>query len=121
MRSRRRIAGEIAGEGKRFYFNSLGISRQKLASLIPSGCAWRFPETGGLLTTPRRGAGNRAKTRRPQAVVEALSLKEGDQVEITVAGERALEIDSRRRHREKALQRLRSRGWRFNREQLHER
>ena len=71
--------------------------------------------------------GNSLAIRLPQAVVEALELKEGDQVEITIAGARNLEIDSRRRRRERALERLRSRGWtlppgwKFNREELYDR
>ena len=38
--------------------------------------------------------GNSLAIRIPQSVVEALELKEGDEVEITVAGRRDLEADS---------------------------
>jgi antitoxin MazE len=50
--------------------------------------------------------GNSLAVRLPAAVVEALDLKEGDQIEIRIAGDR--EFDVRRdRSREKALARLR--------------
>jgi antitoxin MazE len=39
--------------------------------------------------------GNSLAVRLPAAVVEALSLKEGDEIEIQVAGSRAFEIDRR--------------------------
>jgi antitoxin MazE len=70
--------------------------------------------------------GNSLAIRLPQAVVEALDLKEGDQVEIIVAGKREFKVD-RDRRREKALERLRQRGWtlppgwKFDREEIHER
>ena len=44
--------------------------------------------------------------RLPTAVVEALDLKEGDQIEIRIAGTREFEV-SRDRRRERALERLR--------------
>jgi antitoxin MazE len=50
--------------------------------------------------------GNSLAVRLPQAVVEALKLKEGDEIEITVAGARRFEI-ARDRSREEALARLR--------------
>ena len=50
--------------------------------------------------------GNSLAVRLPQAVVEALKLKEGDEIEITVAGARRFEI-GRDRWREQALARLR--------------
>jgi antitoxin MazE len=70
--------------------------------------------------------GNSLATRLPQAVVEALDLKEGDQVEISVAGKRDLKLD-RDRRRERALEVLRESGWhfppnwKFNRQELYER
>lgn len=50
--------------------------------------------------------GNSLAVRLPAAVVEALELKEGDQIEIRIAGDRAFEVrrDPSRRH---ALDRLR--------------
>jgi antitoxin MazE len=46
--------------------------------------------------------GNSLAVRLPSAVVEALELKEGDQIEIRVAGKREFEI-ARDRSAEKAL------------------
>lgn len=50
--------------------------------------------------------GNSLAVRLPATVVEALDLKEGDQIEIRIAGERAFEV-ARDRSRDKALTRLR--------------
>ena len=50
--------------------------------------------------------GNSLAIRLPAAVVKALDLKEGDQIEVTVAGARQFEI-RRDRSREAALARLR--------------
>jgi antitoxin MazE len=50
--------------------------------------------------------GNSLAVRLPSAVVEALDLKEGDQIEIRIAGAREFEV-SRDRKRERALDRLR--------------
>jgi antitoxin MazE len=50
--------------------------------------------------------GNSLAVRLPAVVVEALNLKEGDQIEIRVAGEREFEI-GRDKTRERALERLR--------------
>jgi antitoxin MazE len=50
--------------------------------------------------------GQSLAVRLPSALVEALDLKEGDQIEIQVAGKRKLEI-ARDRNIEKALERIR--------------
>jgi len=50
--------------------------------------------------------GNSLAVRLPSTVVEALELKEGDQIEISVAGNRTFEV-SRDPARERALTRLR--------------
>ena len=50
--------------------------------------------------------GNSLAVRLPAAVVEALGLKEGDDIEIRIAGKREFEV-ARDRSREKALARLR--------------
>jgi antitoxin MazE len=50
--------------------------------------------------------GNSLAVRLPAAVVDALKLKEGDQIEIRVAGEREFEV-SRDRKRQEALEGLR--------------
>ena len=71
--------------------------------------------------------GNSLAIRIPAAVAEALKLKEGDEIEITVAaGERKFEV-ARDRSREEALESLRRlarplpSGFKFDREELHER
>jgi antitoxin MazE len=70
--------------------------------------------------------GNSLAVRLPAAVVEALELKEGDQIEIRIAGSREFEV-SRDRTRDRALQRLRQlrrplpAGFTFDREAAHER
>ena len=56
--------------------------------------------------------GNSLAIRLPQAVVEALQLKEGDEVEISVAGTREFAVD-RDRRRERALEILRNSNWKF--------
>ena len=70
--------------------------------------------------------GNSLAVRLPAAVVEALALKEGDEIEIHVAGARALEVRRRPGARE-LLARLRKfRGrlpadFKFDRLEAHER
>ena len=70
--------------------------------------------------------GNSLAVRLPQALVEALNLKEGDEIEITVAGTREFEV-SRDRKREEAFARLRALkrplppGFKFDREEANER
>lgn len=70
--------------------------------------------------------GNSLAVRLPRAVVEALKLKEGDEIEVTVAGARQFEI-ARDRKREEALKRLRALrrplppGFRFDRDDANER
>jgi antitoxin MazE len=70
--------------------------------------------------------GNSLAIRLPAAVVEALDLKDGDQIEVRIAGDREFEI-SRDRTKEEALERLRRlrrplpRGFIFDRAKAHER
>jgi antitoxin MazE len=70
--------------------------------------------------------GNSLAVRLPAAVVEALELKEGDQIEIRVTGSREFEI-SRDLSAEKALERIRQlrrplpRGFKFDRLEANER
>ena len=70
--------------------------------------------------------GNSLAVRLPKAVVEALGLKEGDDIEISIAGMRRFEI-ARDTTREEALARLRElkrplpKGFRFDRDEAHER
>ena len=70
--------------------------------------------------------GNSLAVRLPAAVVEVLGLKEGDEIEIEIAGKRTLRIE-RDRTREAALERLRALAWKlppgfkFSREEVYER
>lgn len=70
--------------------------------------------------------GNSLAVRLPAAVVEALELKEGDDIVIRVAGDRSFEID-RDRSSEEALARLRRlrgrmpAGFRFDRDDVSRR
>ena len=70
--------------------------------------------------------GNSLAIRLPSAVVEALNLKEGDQIEIRVAGDREFEV-SRDRSRQRAIDRLRRlrrplpTGFSFDRDEANER
>jgi antitoxin MazE len=70
--------------------------------------------------------GNSLAVRLPAAVVEALGLKEGDEIQIEVAGERTFRVE-RDRAREEALERLRALAWKlppgfkFSRDEANER
>jgi len=70
--------------------------------------------------------GNSLAIRLPAAVVQALELKEGDDIEIRVAGSRTFEV-SRNQSRQRALANLRKLrrpfppGFVFDREEAHER
>jgi antitoxin MazE len=56
--------------------------------------------------------GNSLAVRLPVAVVETLQLKEGDQIEVRIVGEREFEID-RDRSRDRAIERLKGLRWRL--------
>jgi antitoxin MazE len=70
--------------------------------------------------------GNSLAIRLPSSVVDALKLKEGDDIEVHVVGERAFDI-ARDRSRERALTRIRSfgkdlpPGWKFDRQEANAR
>ena len=70
--------------------------------------------------------GNSLAVRLPDAVVQALKLKSGDDIEIVVAGAREFQIE-RDNSRERALARLRElkkplpKGFRFDREEANAR
>ena len=70
--------------------------------------------------------GNSLAIRLPAAVVDALGLKEGDEIEISVAGKRDFRV-ARDRRKEKALMQLRHMKWsfpvdfKFNRDEINER
>jgi antitoxin MazE len=70
--------------------------------------------------------GNSLAIRLPAAVVDALGLKDGDEIEISVAGKRDFKV-RRDRSKEKALAQLREMRWsfpadfKFSREEINER
>jgi antitoxin MazE len=70
--------------------------------------------------------GNSLAVRLPAAVVDALGLQEGDEIEIEIAGGRHFAV-SRDRSRERALERLKAlqrplpAGFRFSRDDANER
>jgi antitoxin MazE len=70
--------------------------------------------------------GNSLAVRLPAAVVQALELKEGDQIEILVAGDRSFAVSHDRR-KGRAIERLRRlrralpAGFTFDRETANER
>lgn len=70
--------------------------------------------------------GNSLAVRLPAEVVKALELREGDDIEIRVAGAREFEV-ARDRSRDEALARLRAlrrplpEGWRFDRDEAQAR
>ena len=70
--------------------------------------------------------GNSLAVRLPTVVVETLGLKEGDEIEIRVAGERTFDLDLDR-SRERAVARLRALrkplppGWSFDRDEANRR
>jgi antitoxin MazE len=70
--------------------------------------------------------GNSLAVRLPDAVVKALGLKTGDEIEIIVAGPRQFRVE-RDRARERALDRLRAsrrplpKGFRFDRDEANAR
>jgi antitoxin MazE len=65
--------------------------------------------------------GNSLALRLPAAIVEALGLKEGDEIEVTLASSRHFKV-GRDKSRERAFERLRAlkkplpKGFRFDRE-----
>ena len=70
--------------------------------------------------------GNSLAVRLPAVVVEALDLKEGDEIEISIAGKRDFKV-ARDRSKERAIEQLRQMKWsfppdfEFNREEINER
>src|SRR5438270_10799187 len=69
--------------------------------------------------------GNSLAVRLPAVLVEALDLKEGDEIEFSIAGKRDFKV-ARDRSKERALEQLRQMKWsfspdfRFNREEINE-
>ena len=69
--------------------------------------------------------GNSLAVRLPALVVEALDLKEGDEIKISIAGKRDFKV-ARDRSKDRALEQLRQMKWsfppdfKFNREKIGE-
>jgi antitoxin MazE len=70
--------------------------------------------------------GNSLAIRLPDAVVKALKLKTGDEIEIVISGAKRFEV-ARDRSREQAMERLRAlkkplpKGFRFDRDEANAR
>jgi antitoxin MazE len=70
--------------------------------------------------------GNSLAVRLPASVVEALGLREGDEIEIEISGSRSFRV-GRDRGKDEALERLKALNWslppgfRFSRDEANER
>ncbi len=70
--------------------------------------------------------GNSLAVRLPDAIVKALKLKTGDEIEIVLSGDRQFKVE-RNRSRERALERLRAlqsplpKGFRLDRDEANAR
>ena len=73
------------------------------------------------------GWGNSLAVRLPKALVEQLGLKEGDQLNVVVAKDGAIEVETNEGQRRRALERMAARNWtlpeshRFDRDEANER
>jgi antitoxin MazE len=70
--------------------------------------------------------GNSLAIRLPAALVDALELKEGDEIEVRLAGSRAFDVDLDK-SRQWAMERIRAArwklppGWKFDRDEANSR
>src|SRR5258708_5585161 len=80
--------------------------KARLAFVVCWQCGYTYSNVypGGPMQVSKWG--NSLAIRLPATVVEALELKDGDQIEIRIAGEREFEV-RRDRSREDAIERLR--------------
>ena len=103
---------------------SVGNFRGRLPR-VASEFVWIYNELGISFMQVSKW-GNSLAVRLPAAVVEALDLKEGDEIEISIAGKRDFKV-ARDRSKERALEQLRQMKWsfppdfKFNREEISER
>ena len=71
--------------------------------------------------------GNSLAVRLPKALVDALGLKEGDQLNVVAAKDGAIEVETSEDRRRRALERMAARNWtlpqgyRFDRDEANER
>ena len=105
-----------------FFRNLLG--RQESGD-VASKLGWIYNRLGISFMQVSKW-GNSLAVRLPAVVVEALNLKEGDEIEISIAGKRDFKV-ARDRSKERALEQLRQMKWsfppdfKFNREEINER
>jgi antitoxin MazE len=97
----------------------------QLNARVASKLVWIY-NTLGISSMQVSKWGNSLAVRLPAAVVEALDLKEGDEIEISVASKRDFKV-ARDRSKERALEQLRQMKWsfppdfKFNRDEINER
>jgi len=71
--------------------------------------------------------GNSLAVRLPKALVDQLGLKEGDELNVVVASQGAIEVETRERRRQRALDNMAARNWtlpegyKFDRDEANER
>jgi antitoxin MazE len=71
--------------------------------------------------------GNSLAVRLPKALVEALGLKEGDDLNVVAARDGTIEVETREVQRQRALARMAKRNWtlppeyKFDRDEANER
>lgn len=115
----------LAGVEKAFQRRLSGRRLSKETRGLPSKPVWIYNELGISFMQVSKW-GNSLAVRLPALVVEALDLKEGDEIEISIAGKRDFKV-ARDRSKERALEQLRQMKWsfppdfKFNREQINER
>jgi len=96
-----------------------------LGFTVASKLVWIYNELGISFMQVSKW-GNSLAVRLPAVLVEALDLKEGDEIEISIAGKRDFKV-ARYRSKERALEQLRQMKWsfppdfKFNREEINER
>ena len=101
-----------------------GADRKDQATVAPK-LVWIYNRLGISFMQVSKW-GNSLAVRLPAVVVEALDLKEGDEIEISIAGKRDFKV-ARDRSKERALGQLRQMKWsfppdfKFNREEINER
>ncbi|WP_453955111.1 AbrB/MazE/SpoVT family DNA-binding domain-containing protein [Bradyrhizobium sp. USDA 377] len=72
--------------------------------------------------------GDDLAVRLPEALVEQLGLKEGDELEVVIAREGTIEVKTKEEQRRRAIENLRARDWpplpadyKFDRDEANER
>jgi antitoxin MazE len=71
--------------------------------------------------------GNSLAVRLPKSLVDALGLKEGDELEVVAAKDGVIEVETREYQRRRALERMAARNWtlpadyKFDRDEANER